>query len=307
MLFTVLNHYTYNSLNTFFGYLCSNLYLMNKKFNNVAFLVFACDRYQFLYQGFDYFFKKNIPSNVVTKAYFATEELSCGLDHYKYLKSGKGEWTNRLKVVLDQIDEEYIIFLQEDMWFTKKVSETAFSKIINYAVNSDLSLLKLHSADIYKTISTNHDIDGFELTKLDKKHSEFLMSHQVSIWKRSFFRDQLKDNEHPWRNERKGTKRLRKSPVDIYQMDLFSENHKEPNNQNTSNEHGAYLTISENACIHPRTKELLGELQVDLPDYAKKIQYHMDNELTHDGKERPRKKDFTKSVKNGIYNWFKTK
>lgn len=280
---------------------------MALEFKNVAFLVFACDRYEFLYQGFDYFFKKYIPFHTVNNSYFATEEIPCHLEGYTHLESGKGEWTNRLKVVLNQIQEDYIIFLQEDMWFSKKTPELAFQHTIQFAIESKIQLLKLHSADIYKTISMNHDIDGFEITKLDKKHSEFLMSHQISIWDKAFLIKQLKDNEHPWRNERKGTKRLRKSPVDIYQMDLFSENHKEPNNQNQSNERGAYLTISENACIHPRVKELLGELQVDLPDYSKKIQYHMDNELTHDGKERPRKKDFTKSVKNGIYNWFKTK
>lgn len=272
---------------------------------NVAILVFACDRYELLYRGFDYFFKKNIPSHIVNNVYFATEEKDLKIQGYSHLKSGKGEWTNRLKVVLEQIEEEYIIFLQEDMWFSQKVPELIFQKAIEYALANKIQLLKLHSADIYKTIPSSIDIEGLQLTKLDKKQSEFLMSHQVSCWNKDYFFNQLKDHEHPWRNERKGSQRMRKDAVEIYQMDLFMENHKPPNNQNSSNTYGAYLTISENACIHPRTKELLPELSRDIPDYAEKLTFHMNHELTHDGKERPRKKDFTKSVKTAIFNWFR--
>lgn len=273
----------------------------------VAFLVFACDRYQFLYQGFDYFFKKNMLTPITSHVYFATEDIPLNLNGYTHVKSGKGEWTNRLKVVLHQIDEEYVIFLQEDMWFSKKASELAFQKTIEYAINSKLKLVKLHSADIYKTIPIGKSIEGLQLTKLDKKMSEFLMSHQISIWSKSFLINQLKDNEHPWRNERKGTQRLRKEPAEIYQIDLYSENHKEPNNVNENSSNGSYLTISENACIHPRIEELLPELHIDLPKYAQKIEHHLKHKLTHDGKERPRKKDFIKSIKNNIFNWFSGK
>ena len=103
------------------------------------------------------------------------------IEGYINLKSGYGEWTDRLKLVLDQIDEEYIIFIQEDMWFSKKMPENVLEPIINYVTSNELKLVKLHSSEVYKTEQLEVDFDGFRLSRVIKEESDFLMSHQISL------------------------------------------------------------------------------------------------------------------------------
>ncbi len=215
------------------------------------------------------------------------------------MKSGYGEWTDRLKLVLDQIDEECIIFIQEDMWFSKKMPEYVLEPIINYVTSNELKLVKLHSIDVYKTEQLEVDFNGYKLSRVIKNESDFLMSHQISIWNKKFLYAQLKNNEHPWRNERRGTKRLKKVKDEIYQIDLISENESEAINENSPKiEPGEYLTISVNACIYPKVEKLIPELSQSLPEYAEQITFHMNNNITHDEKEKPRKDDFFKKMKN---------
>jgi hypothetical protein len=40
---------------------------------DVAILIFACDRYEFLFQGFDFFFKKKWDQTIPLKKYFSTK------------------------------------------------------------------------------------------------------------------------------------------------------------------------------------------------------------------------------------------
>ena len=269
------------------------------KDRNTAILVFACDRYKLLFKGFDYFFKKNWDNTVPLKRYFATEKEGIDITGYTNLKSGTGEWTNRLRNVLDQIEEDYIIFIQEDMWFSKKVPEGILEQIISHTQSNDLKLVKLHCAEVYNTSVLDLNFSGFTLSEVDKKKSGFLMSHQVSIWNKKFLYSQLKNNEHPWRNERRGTKRLKKVRDKIFQIDLISENGKEPNNKNASHcRPGEYLTISANACIQAKAEIFISELYEVHIAYAEKLEHHMKNNLTHDGGEKPRKIDIFKKVKN---------
>ena len=263
----------------------------------VALLVFACDRYEFIYKGFDYFFNKYWDHSIAIEKYFSTENKSLELQGYKHLKSGEGEWTNRLKRVLDQIPEKYIIFFQEDMWLSKSPLAGNLEKIIKYAVEHNLKLLKLHSSEVYKTDSSGMEFDGLILSKLNKIESDFLMSHQVSLWDKQFLYDQLKDNEHPWRNERKGSKRLQKTSAEIFQIDYLSENGKAAINMNNEgSKRGEYYTISVNACINEFAIPFIEEIKPDHPEYAKALLDHHENQITHDGKKKPRKEDPLKKL-----------
>ncbi|SFW39784.1 hypothetical protein [Cellulophaga fucicola] len=262
-----------------------------------AILIFACDGYELLFEGFNYFFNKHWGDNSTLKKYFSTEEKDISIDGYINLKSGSGQWTNRLKKVLNQIEEEYVIFIQEDMWFSKKVPTDILHQIISYVEGNDLKLVKLHSSEAYKTEATSIDFSGYTLSEAIKKESNFLMSHQISIWNKDFLYEQLKDNEHPWRNERRGSKRLKKSKQKIYQIDLLSENGKSPINENQFEiEPGEYQTISANACIQPKAIKFITELKKVNSQYSNKLEYNMLNKVTHDGKKKPRKEDFHKKL-----------
>ena len=205
---------------------------MSKSKNNVALLVHACDRYEFLYKGFDFFFSRNWDFNIPCHYYFATEIKNAKVNGFTNIKSGKGEWADRLATLLRSIDEEYVLYFQEDMWLSKPVDKSFFNQLFDFADQNACNQIKLHSSDVYTTKQTENFIDGFNITEIDNKASHFLMSHQVTLWKKDFLLAQLYKKEHPWRNERKGTKRLKTLNPLIQHVDYFSENGSLEINQN---------------------------------------------------------------------------
>lgn len=125
------------------------------------------------------------------------------------------------------------------------------------------------------------------------------MSHQITLWNNSYLLSQLPDNEHPWRNERRGSKRLLKSDVPIYQIDLFAENGKGSINDNIDDSlRSAYTTVSVNACLQPTARTFLEEMKMQEPDYVGKLEFNISNQPVHDGQSKPRKTDIIKRIKN---------
>lgn len=271
--------------------------------NNIALIVHTCDRYQLLFKGFEYFFLKNWNFEIPVTYYFATEALSVDVKNFKNIKSGKGEWSNRLVNLLDQIDEDYIIYFQEDMWLSKPVDKEVFTALFEKTISNNWQLVKLNSSAVFKTSATNTYIKGFNISKINNKESNFLMSHQVSLWNKDFLKQQLKPNEHPWRNERKGTKRLRKLNPEIFHMDYFAENGNPAINDNLADiVRSEYQSISFNATLNHNAAPFLEDLKSanHLSSYRDQLMYNYTHQITHDGKAKPLKKDIFKRIKNWI-------
>ncbi|RYD59379.1 MAG: hypothetical protein EOP56_00510 [Sphingobacteriales bacterium] len=268
----------------------------------IAIVVHACDRYELLYQGFAEFFTQRWPLDTrISGYYFLTEEKDYVNAPFKNIKTGRGEWSDRLKRGLEQIPESYILYLQEDMWLDKDVPAEAINGVIDFTLEKQPLLFKLNSSEVYKTLPTDRFISDFRLAKLDNQKSEYLMSHQASVWNKDFLMAQLEPCEHPWRNERKGTKRLRKLNPDIYHIDLLSENGKPPVNDNKPSARlSGYCTVSVNASLNEFAPKFIGQLKTtgdsEKMIYAGKLQYNFDHQLTHDGKPKPRKESLIKKL-----------
>lgn len=270
----------------------------------VALIVHSCDRYQFLYKGFESFFVRHWDFEITCNYYFVTEELKVEISGFTNIQSGKGQWTDRLANVLTDLKEDYILYFQEDMWLTKKVNNAFFNQLFKVSATRDWKQVKLHSSEVYKTLPTSLFIEGFNIAKLDNAASDFLMSHQVTLWNKHFLLNQLHKNEHPWRNERKGSKRLKKLNPEIYHADYFAENGKSPINKNEhAIKRSEYRTVSINGTLNSNVLpfvSVLREGSAEEKGYADKLLYHYENGLTHDGKPKPRKEDIFKKIKNWI-------
>ncbi|MDN3585833.1 hypothetical protein QWY86_04085 [Pedobacter aquatilis] len=277
---------------------------MSNAKNNVALLVHACDRYEFLYKGFDYAFSKNWDFKVPCNHYFATEVKDAKVKGFTNIKSGKGEWADRLATLLGNIDEEYILYFQEDMWLSKPVSAKFFTELFQLATGNNWQQVKLHSSDVYKTNQTDTFIEGFNVAEVNNKASNFLMSHQITLWKKDFLLAQLHKKEHPWRNERKGTIRLKKLNPLIHHIDYFAENGAAAINTNKETvKRSEYYAVSFNSTLNFNAVQFINELKSGSKEeqcYAAELQNHYDNDLTHDGKPKPKKVDLFKKFKT----WF---
>jgi hypothetical protein len=276
---------------------------MNDTRNQVALIVHSCDRYQLLYTGFYHFFAKYWDFRIPCTCYFVTEEIDVSFEGFVNIKTGKGEWADRLKVALNDIPEKYVLYFQEDMWLTRKSNADFFSELFTWFCTNNKSLVKLHSADIYRTYSTDLYITGLNVARLNNAASKYLMSHQVSLWDKSFLIHQLRPNEHPWRNERRATKRFRAIDPEIYHIDYFAENGHTSINQNSDNSvRSGYACVSFNGTLNDRSLTFIQELKscpnTELVKYGQLLEYHHQFGLTHDGLSKPRKDGIFKKIKN---------
>jgi len=272
---------------------------------SVALVVHACDRYAFLYQGFAHFFAQHWDFSIPCRLYFATEELEVEVAGFENIRSGKGAWADRLALLLrEKIREPYVLYFQEDMWLTGPVNGRFFTELFEHTLSNRWKQVKLHSANVYKTVPTRLFIEGFNVARLDNAASGFLMSHQVTLWEKNFLLAQLHKNEHPWRNERKGTKRLRTLNPEIFHIDYFAESgHPEINGNQQPKGRSGYEAVSMNGRLKDNIPPFIEALRggnADARAYAERLAHHHAHRLTHDGRAEPRKTDPFKRLKNWL-------
>ncbi len=270
--------------------------------NKVALVVHTCDRYEFLYKGFWYFFNKYWDYHIPCNYYFATEDMNVSLEGFTNLKSGKGEWGKRLINILHAIPEEYVIYMQEDMWLSKKINRKFIEQVIELTITQNWEHVKLHSLNCYITTPTPYVIEGFEITKLKNNESDWLMCHELTLWKKTAMLRQLRNNENPWENEHYGTVRLKKQNPDIYQVDYFGGNGREANNTNCNPIlRGEFWSVSKTGTLSQNCERFITILKQGTEEekaYAAELEHHYIHKLTHDGKPRPKQRNLYKKVKH---------
>ncbi len=174
--------------------------------HSLAIIIHTCDDYIFCWAGWHYFFKKYWNFKLPFKIYFVNENLDVDFNGIEQIKTGTGEWSVRLKKALTKIPEKNILYMQEDFWLQASIDIVKY-----YSVFYDLSLdrLQFSPTDPTYTLFKKFKIGNLVLRKFARR-SNYLISHQPSIWKKSFFLSCLDNEESPWENEIDGTKRLRK-------------------------------------------------------------------------------------------------
>lgn len=182
-------------------------------------LVHTFNKYEHFWDGFlkgwreNYFWGDTLPH------YFGTDEQNHGshdFQNFKLLYSGTGEWSDRLTNLLHQIPTEYVWYIQEDMWPTERIPGTMLSMM------KENGILRLQLSPIVQFYS----LFGDKLPLFFHQKSKYLVSHQPSIWLKSFLLECLKPNENPWDNEYRGTQRLNERPeiagkIAIYPCNWF--------------------------------------------------------------------------------------
>jgi hypothetical protein len=190
---------------------------------NLSVLIHTFNGYQHLWPGFLEAWKMHWQSRWV-HPFFGTDVISPAVvenrigDRFFMLYSGPGEWSDRLARLLEDIPTDYILYMQEDQWPTQSPPDLA--EMMDIMREKDLFRLQISPiVPFYKLFSVENML-FFDLK------SKYLVSHQPSIWKKSFLLDCLKPNETPWQNEYSGTMRLNHQPnlykkIAIYPHDWY--------------------------------------------------------------------------------------
>lgn len=168
---------------------------------NLSLLVHTFNKYERFWPGFLSGFHEYC--YYIKPSYFGTDlpgHQPWDFSDFKVIYSGAGEWSDRLRSLLEQIPTDYVLYIQEDMWPTKPPPN--LSELIDIVIKNDLYRLQI------SPIVQFYSLFGDKIPLFFHYKSKYLVSHQPSIWKKDFLLRCLKHNEDPWKNEYEGTKRL---------------------------------------------------------------------------------------------------
>lgn len=183
-------------------------------------LIHTFNKYEHLWKGCADSFVQHWDETDI-KIYFGTDipggETLAFPGSAEVIYSGPGEWSDRLRKLVSQIDTPYILYIQEDHWLTQ--SPPDLGQLMYQMRQLDLYRLQLSPITRFYTLEGTDPL-YFSLG------SKYLVSHQPSIWKKSFLLECLEPGETPWVNEYEGTKRLeRRNDVEkkiaIYPCDWY--------------------------------------------------------------------------------------
>ena len=214
--------------------------------NNICYFIHTCDDYEKFWNGWHTSYEKFWPKDLDWNVYFVNEELDAFTedDRIKQIKTFKSKkewvtetrevdskgnklsttghgkqvdhgWSDRLIMGLDAIPEDYLLFVQEDMWLKHKVDSSIFHNAYKFVERNDVNLLRMfrinrmaHWGDKDSFHKTDYYVNDNRILYLDKT-AGYLMNHQPTIWKKSFLQELLVKGESFRDNEFEGTERIR--------------------------------------------------------------------------------------------------
>jgi len=195
--------------------------------NKVSLLVHTCDGYRNFWPGMFYTLDFYWDMDSVP-VYFAAEDVtpsSLDIDckgikyqidpRINWINTGKGEFSDRFMRAVKEIDSEWIIYIQEDMWLKRGLSKDLIDELIECAKKENADSVKIHAVLYY--------YNGYILEKTENKigsknllrysdGDNFLLSHNATIWKKEYILKHQREGEDPWQNEIRGSERMSSEP-----------------------------------------------------------------------------------------------
>jgi hypothetical protein len=150
-----------------------------------------------------------------------TQAKDVSLEGVQVVKAGKSRWGQEMHAVLDSLPHKYVIMLHEDYFVTGPANREVLNNLITSAIRNDLDLLKMCGSwagfvdDRKPLIPTDISAGPNKLWRYPNTRM-YLISHQISIWKREFLRKTILPEYSPWDHELAGTDRIRAWHVPIY-------------------------------------------------------------------------------------------
>lgn len=183
--------------------------------DRVGIILHTCDKkpYCDVWNSWHKQFIEHWDNNIECDFYFVNEEKDFLLPNFKQIKTGKGQWSDRLRLALDKIPNEIVIYLQEDFFFKKNYTKEDHHKYLRLFREYKMNCLRLSNmSKMYMVKKT----DGGLYKVLDE--SDYIISHQMSFWNRDFMKTILFPNQTPWQNETDGSERIKNNKNEVFMI-----------------------------------------------------------------------------------------
>jgi hypothetical protein len=178
----------------------------------VPILLHIMDSYSWCWNNWYTLFKKYVHNH--GPIYFLTEDKAPDfVDEVIHIKSGKGEWGERLLNGLEQIDSNLLFYMQEDFWATNEM--VLSNNLLDLFYDLDMETLHIVKHDLRVNLPQIHIKD--DLYRFTPK-SKFSLNHQFGLWDKDSLIKNIRPHENPWNNEIHGSTRRNLKPHSVYQI-----------------------------------------------------------------------------------------
>ena len=186
--------------------------------SNIPLIVSSCDKCSDLWQSFFWLVKKNW-KGFDRKVYLCTESKTFsyeGLDVECPLTMPQGStWSENLMVLLQQIEEEYVLFMLDDFWLKKPV-DTERLQLYEKIIEEDKSIGFICLIRQLEPSEENPESKKYPELISYGRHTSYRVTTQAGLWRRDYLISLLRKHESAWWFEMFGSKRSRKSFYSSY-------------------------------------------------------------------------------------------
>ena len=166
-----------------------------------AVLVMSCDAYSDLWKPFFALLHQYWPE-CPFPVYLGTNWTAYDGRGVTSLLAGDGEWSERLRLCLEQIASDYVLLLLEDYFLDKPISTREILRHLDSLDELQGAMLRLYPRPGPDTrVPGNAQIGRIDV------HAPYRMSTQPAIWHRAQLLRLIVDEESIWEFEWKGTVR----------------------------------------------------------------------------------------------------
>ena len=171
--------------------------------NNYSVLISTCDKFSDLWDANVLLINENwADRNADT--YLVTDKPSDRtFSQVKLIAGGEGaEITERLQVVLREIDTPYIVFTLDDYFLTEKIDTAAIQKDIAFMAQNDIDYLRIYPCGkkrLRQVKAVKSDTPGIYFR--DPNEGDYAISLYPGIWKADFMRKTLGEVRNAWQYE----------------------------------------------------------------------------------------------------------
>ena len=184
------------------------------KINDIPVVLHTMDSYSMYWDTWYFLFKKHHKTH--GPIYFLSEDKEPSfIKDVIHIKTGNGEWGERLISGLKNVNCKYLFYMQEDFWATEEFNLDY--DIVELFENYNMSQLYIRDMKTINSLISTTLVEG-NLHKFNQ-HSDYTHSHQFGLWKKDKLIENIKPNENPWKNEINGTIRLNKNKHNVYIID----------------------------------------------------------------------------------------
>lgn len=178
--------------------------------NELIILVGAVDKYKNAWKPFKHGFDKYW-KDCPFKVKFITNELNAP-EGFETIKVGKDiSWGDTVKIALEHIETEFILWMMEDYWLTNKPNTKKIIELIDKMKQDNLNHIRLLApSDADGNVILDKECGNIYNQELSlysfKPTAEYKASLAPSIWRTEIFKNLVKEGETPWQYETRAGK-----------------------------------------------------------------------------------------------------